>query len=64
MKISTTPAMVVEAAHSSTGKRYSLRRFETLFVGVSTYVMAMAWDFILTNDDTVQKILLLQDLYR
>ena len=56
--------MVVEAAHSSTGKRYSLRQFETLFVGVSTYVTAMAWDFILTNDDTVQKILLLQDLLK
>ena len=53
--------MVVEAAHSSTGKRYSLRQFKTLF-DVSTYVTAMAWDYILTKDDTVHKILLLQDL--
>ena len=63
MRFSTTPAMVVKAAHSSTGKRYSLCQFKTLF-GVSPYVTAVTWDYMLTRPDTVQKDLLLQDLLK
>ena len=63
MRFSTTPAMVVEAAHSSTGKRYSLRQFKTLF-GVSPNVTAVTWDYMLTRPDTVQKQVVLQDLLK
>ena len=63
MRFPTTPAMVVEAAQSSTGKRYSIRQFKTLF-GVSPCVTAMAWDYMLVQVDTVQKKIILQDLLK
>ena len=60
MRFSATPTIVVEAIHSSTGSRYSLRQFKTLF-GVSPNPTAMAWEYMLAEPDTLQKEVVLQD---
>ena len=62
MRFSTTPAMVVEAAYSSKGKRYSFRQFKTFFGG-STYVTAIVWDYMFNKTDTVN-IPVVQDLLK
>ena len=46
--------MVVEAAHSATGSRNSLRQFRALF-GVSPYITAKAWELMLAAPETVEK---------
>ena len=55
--------MVVKAAHSSTGSRYSLCQFKTLF-GVLSNLIAMSWEHMLAEPDTVQKEVVLQDLLK
>ena len=55
--------MVVNATRSSTGSRYYLHQFKTLF-GVSPNIMAMTREYMLADSNTVHKEVALQDLLK
>ena len=61
MVLELTPSMVIEVAHSSTKRRYSIREFKALF-GVSPQITAKTWSLMLKDSETAKNGIVCTDL--